>query len=252
MNINRKFSSANYSERLEQINLVILHFTEINFTQALERLCNPDAKVSAHYLIKADGEIFNLVDEAHTAWHAGDSYWQGVEKLNEHSIGIEIDNDGRSNFPLKQMDSCVALCKVLKSKYGISSKNFIGHSDVAPARKIDPGILFDWSYLATFGLGHSHNAQISLNQKHSKILLDFGSTEPSVFELQTNLSKLGYKINITSVFDNQTNYVVRAFQAHFYPALLLELGMDSYWNKYSKYFWDEASELILQSLLEIT
>ena len=251
MNINYNFRSANYSERLGQIDLVILHFTEINFNETIERLCDPNAKVSAHYLIKADGEIFNLVDENYTAWHAGDSCWQGVEKLNEHSVGIEIDNDGRSSFSTEQMDSCVALCKVLKSKYNISYKNFIGHSDVAPARKIDPGILFDWSYLAKFGLGYLHNAQISLHQKHPKILLEFGSVGDGVLKLQTYLNKLGYKIDTTSVFDAQTNYVVRAFQARFNPALLLKLGMDYYWNNDSKYFWDEASELILQSLLEV-
>lgn len=247
MNINRKFSSPNHSQRQGNIELVIIHFTEINFEDTLVRLCDPQAKVSAHYVIKADGEIFNLIDDSRAAWHAGESFWGNRNKLNDYSVGIELDNDGKSDFQQEQIDSCIYLCQHLKTIYNIKKQNFIGHSDVAPSRKIDPGILFDWSSLSKFGLGLWYNeAAIELNQ--SQILLKTEAASDEVSNLQKNLSKLGYKIEFTGIFDVQTSYVVRAFQAHFNPRLLQKLGIDFYWSDDSKYFWDESSELILKDL----
>lgn len=248
MNFNRRFSSPNHSERAGNIEFVIIHFTEISFQDTIMRLCDPQAKVSAHYVIKADGEIFNLVDDARTAWHAGVSFWSNKNKLNEYSIGIELDNDGKSDFPQQQMDSCIYLCQHIKTIYNIKKQNFIGHSDVAPNRKIDPGILFDWSSFAKFDIGLWYNENtIELNQP--QILLKDGAANDKVLKLQSNLSKIGYKIELTGIFDLQTNYVVRAFQAHFNPKLLQKLGMDFYWSDDSKYFWNKSSELILNNLI---
>ena len=250
MNIDHKFSSPNYSVRQSDVSMVVLHFTEIGFDEAVERLCDPRTKLSAHYVIKSNGEIFNLVDEAQVAWHAGVSFWQDFERINEHSIGIEIDNDGKSDFPTIQMDACVALCSYLKNKYNICRKNFLGHSDIAPTRKIDPGILFDWSYLAKSDLGLWYDENININAIAPEILLQFGLAGPQVLKLQTALNKLGYKIEITGLFDTQTNFVVRAFQAHFYPEIMQKLGMDHYWSDDSKYFWDSKCESILQSFIK--
>jgi N-acetylmuramoyl-L-alanine amidase len=144
MLINNKFASPNFSKRSKLIEYAILHFTEMPFEGSLARLCDKAYEVSAHYLIKEDGEMFQLVDDKNVAWHAGVSSWCGQDKLNQNSIGIELDNLGDREFSKVQMNSCIELCKILAKKYDILAENFIGHSDVAPARKIDPGIFIDW------------------------------------------------------------------------------------------------------------
>ncbi len=152
MHINTKFSSPNYSVRTKIIEYIIVHFTEIPFEDALEKLTNIQNQVSVHYLIKGNGEIFQLVSDDNIAWHAGKSYWHGQLALNKNSIGIELDNFGNNVFTLQQMQSCIILCKALMKKYNILSTSFIGHSDVAPDRKIDPGLFFDWKGCSIEGL----------------------------------------------------------------------------------------------------
>lgn len=247
MHINRKFSSPNFSDRLEKIEYIIVHFTEMAFDDALLRLTNPSAKVSAHYLIKEDGEVYNLVDDSKVAWHAGFSCWNKKIAMNERSIGIELDNLGNDVFTDAQMESCINLSKFLCKKYDISSKNFIGHSDVAPDRKIDPGLFFDWELCYKSGLGVWYD---SASVQNSIKIFEFNSIGEGVALLQKNLSKLGYNINVTGVFDLQTNFVIRAFQSKFYQSKLIESGLGFYRNNSSKYIWDSCSESILQKLLE--
>lgn len=227
MNINSNFSSPNFAIRDKAIKYIILHYTEMDFFEALTKLCEAQAKVSAHYLIKADGEIYRLVDEDKIAWHAGLSCWHGEDKLNNTSIGIEIDNVGTNPFPEMQIASCIELCKFLMKKYDIPRENIIGHSDIAPERKIDPGIYFDWSKLAEHNIGiwpSMHNLKPNDN-------IDIGLA-------QSKLARIGYNIKVTHILDSQTNYVLRAFQSHFCPQIIQAKGVDFYRDETSRYELD--------------
>jgi len=247
MLINNKFSSPNHSERKEPIEYVILHFTELSFKDAVARLCDATSEVSAHYIIKESGEIFQLVEDQKVAWHAGISSWHGKDKLNQNSIGIELDNLGDREFSDAQMRSCLTLCNILAQKYNIPKRNFIGHSDIAPQRKIDPGIFFDWKLLYEKGFGVWHGLDFSsLNIDLYKV----GDIGEGVSNFQTNLKKIGYNIEINGIFDQQTNYVSRAFQAKFCPRIIDELGL-AYYNKLdSQYHWNSYADNALNKLAQ--
>ncbi|MEP2919356.1 MAG: N-acetylmuramoyl-L-alanine amidase [Sulfitobacter sp.] len=133
--------------------LVVLHYTAMNSAQAaLERLCDASAEVSAHYLISGRGEVMQLVDEAARAWHAGVSAWQGHDDINSRSIGIELDNRGTHPFSEPQMVALEELLRGIMSRWQIAPEGVIGHSDIAPDRKFDPGPRFDWRRLERQGL----------------------------------------------------------------------------------------------------
>jgi len=138
--------------------MLILHYTDTQSAfEALTILQNPEAEVSAHYLVDEDGTIYQLVDEEKRAWHAGKSYWDGKTDINSHSIGIEIQNPGHSNgyreFPAEQMAAVTALCKEIMARHDIPAGHVLAHSDIAPGRKRDPGELFDWKSLADKNIG---------------------------------------------------------------------------------------------------
>ncbi len=140
------------------IDILLLHYTDmLSAGAALERLCSEVAKVSAHYLIDEDGTIYRLVPEAHRAWHAGVSFWNGERDINSRSVGIELVNPGHSNgyrsFPPAQMEALASLAGEIVSRHAIPSERVLGHSDVAPTRKVDPGELFDWEWMAGQGIG---------------------------------------------------------------------------------------------------
>jgi len=249
MYINTKFSSANSSLKTSKIEYIILHYTEIPLQDALARLISAKSEVSAHYLIKKDGEVLQLVDDYKIAWHAGKSSWKNFTHLNRHSLGIEIDNSGISEFSAIQIESCIELCLYLVNKHNINPASVIGHSDVAPDRKIDPGIFFDWQRLAKQGLGWWHNLEYS-QELANKILYKFGQEGKKIAKLQQDLRKLGYKVNISGKIDIQTNNVIRAFQAHFCPKLIWNKGgINFYRNLENIYEWDSFSEEVLQKLL---
>ena len=241
------FKSPNYSKRSEKVQYIIIHYTEMPFELALDRLTDVEAEVSAHYVIKEDGDIFCLVDEKHVAWHAGISYWKGEQGLNKSSIGIELDNSGREQFTEEQVTSCIKLCHYLQRKYNIESRNILGHSDIAPDRKIDPGIYFDWYRMFKSGLGIWYGADVQIAEE-AAILCQFGDSGKLVSDIQYNLHILGYKIEQTGEFDEQMNYVVRAFYAKFCPLVLQKLGIDRYNLMNSKYFWDQNADNILKDL----
>jgi N-acetylmuramoyl-L-alanine amidase len=133
--------------------LVVIHYTEMTSPDAaLERLCAPEAQVSAHYLIGADGRVWQLVDEAARAWHAGAGDWRGAGDVNSRSIGIELDNDGRSPFAAPQIRALEAILPGILARWQIPAAGVIAHSDLAPERKVDPGPRFDWRRLALQGL----------------------------------------------------------------------------------------------------
>lgn len=136
-----------------QPDIVVLHYTAMNDAQAaLDRLCDPQAEVSAHYLIARDGELFQLVDESMRAWHAGVGAWGTVQDVNSRSIGIELDNTGFQPFPDPQMSALQELLWDIRSRWQIPPERVIAHSDMAPARKSDPGARFDWRRLALCNL----------------------------------------------------------------------------------------------------
>lgn len=133
--------------------LIVLHYTAMQSAEAaLARLCDPLAEVSAHYLITAEGDVIQMVDEGLRAWHAGAGAWAGLEDINSRSIGIELDNRGTHPFAAPQMDALELLLRGIMERWGIAPSAVIGHSDMAPGRKLDPGPRFDWARLARLGL----------------------------------------------------------------------------------------------------
>ncbi|MEM9014583.1 MAG: N-acetylmuramoyl-L-alanine amidase [Pseudomonadota bacterium] len=156
MNV-RKTPSPNFDMRKASIDMIVLHYTGMQTgAGALSRLCDPTAKVSAHYLVEEDGVIHRLVDELERAWHAGVASWRGQTNINDRSIGIEIVNPGHEwgyrDFPPAQIDSLMALVREIAGRHNIRPSGILGHSDVAPRRKEDPGEKFPWRRLAEAGL----------------------------------------------------------------------------------------------------
>jgi N-acetylmuramoyl-L-alanine amidase len=151
--VHREEPSPNRDERALPVSMVVLHYTGMeSAAEALARLCDPQAKVSAHYLIDEDGTVTALVPEDKRAWHAGRSYWRGITDVNSASVGIEIVNPGHEfgyrPFPDEQVASLIPLIADIKDRHGIGRGNIVGHSDIAPSRKEDPGELFPWDALA--------------------------------------------------------------------------------------------------------
>jgi N-acetylmuramoyl-L-alanine amidase len=150
--------SPNHDARPGAIDMLILHYTGMPTGQAaLERMCDPEAKVSAHYMIDEDGTVYRLVPEERRAWHAGVSFWAGEKNVNGRSIGIELVNPGHEwgyrPFPGKQIEALIELGRGILSRHAIPPERVLGHSDVAPDRKTDPGELFPWEVLAQNGIG---------------------------------------------------------------------------------------------------
>jgi len=229
MYINTKFSSVNYPLRTCKIEYIILHYTEILLEDALAKLTDRESEVSAHYLIKEDGEVLQLVDDYKIAWHAGKSSWKNFTHLNSYSLGIEIDNPGTSEFSAIQMQSCIELCSYLVNKH--------------------PGIYFDWQMLAKHGLGYWHGLEYCQDLANT-ILYKFGQQGKEIANFQHDLRELGYKLNISGKIDSQTSNVIRAFQAHFCPELIWDKGgLGFYQNLSAIYHWDSFSEQALQKLL---
>lgn len=154
--VHREVLSPNHGERTLPISMVVIHYTEMKPVEtALARMCDPAASVSAHYCITEEGEVIRLVPEDRRAWHAGASYWRGIPDVNSASIGIELDhpghapeNGGYRAFAEAQIDALIPLLARIVKQYDIPRANVVGHSDVAPMRKVDPGELFPWDRLA--------------------------------------------------------------------------------------------------------
>jgi N-acetylmuramoyl-L-alanine amidase len=165
--VHREEPSPNWDERDERISMVVLHYTDMpSVDAAIDRLCDPAAKVSSHYVIGEDGEVVRLVPESKRAWHAGRSFWRGKSNVNSASIGIELHNPGHTcgyrPFPDAQIEALVPLLHRIVKSYDIPRANVVGHSDVAPQRKLDPGELFPWERLAEYRLALPRPAKLKL------------------------------------------------------------------------------------------
>jgi N-acetylmuramoyl-L-alanine amidase len=206
--------SPNFDARKSPPDLIVLHYTGMTTGEgALERLRDPAAKVSSHYLVEEDGRIFTLVPEARRAWHAGLSFWKGERDINGLSIGIEIVNPGHEfgyrPFPAAQISAVIGLLGDIRSRWSVEDSRILGHSDVAPDRKDDPGELFPWKTLAEAG----HGLWVEPPAAPGAALAP-GEESAGVFALQAGLTRLGYDCAPSGVYDDHTSVVVRAFQRH--------------------------------------
>lgn len=203
----KTYDSLNFNMRPLDVgppDMIILHHTNMKPVEAaLERLSDPNSKVSCHYLIAADGTIYEMVHETMRAWHAGVSFWKDRTNINDHSIGIELDSLG-DVFPLALMKSLVWLIQDIRTRYTIPDLNILGHSDIAPHRKDDPSEHFDWEFLAAHGIGWMPKGRKELSET------------PPIVAIQSWLRHIGYSIDLTGVMDPQTIGVVKAFQRHFH------------------------------------
>jgi N-acetylmuramoyl-L-alanine amidase len=209
--------SPNFDPRTVTPSILVLHYTGMRTgEEAIARLRDPEAKVSSHYVVEEDGRIFRLVPEERRAWHAGVSYWRGRRNVNGDSIGIEIVNPGHEfgyrPFPEAQVAAVIALTAHIRTRWTIEDRDIVGHSDVAPARKDDPGELFPWKRLAEAGHGLWAEAPPAPGQPIGE-----GETGAAVFALQAGFTRLGYDLPPSGTFDADTATVVRAFQRHWRP-----------------------------------
>jgi len=193
-------ASPNFDLRRPQY-VILHHTTNDTAAQALATLTNPERMVSAHYLVGRDGTVYQLVDERYRAWHAGASRWGADSDINSASIGIELDNNGHEPYPQAQLDALLALLADLKWRHDIPRENFLGHGDVAPGRKVDPGALFPWKLLAERGFGMWCDAPSGT--------LPLDASDPGLRRGdQDLLSRVGYDAT-------NPDAAIRAFNRHF-------------------------------------
>jgi len=214
--------SPNHDDRApgSRIELLIVHYTGMPTADgARARLCDAAAKVSSHYLINEDGQVYRLVAEERRAWHAGAGGWRGQGDVNSRAIGVELVNPGHEHgyrpFPPAQMAAFVALARGILARHPIAATGVLGHSDVAPTRKTDPGELFDWRGLAADGIGVWPD--LAVRPAPGPALLALGATGDAVRELQSKLAAYGYEIPVDGLYGSVTAQVVTAFQRHFRP-----------------------------------
>lgn len=208
-------------KRGAQADMIVLHYTGMSSAEeALKRLCDPASKVSSHYLVYEDGTIVQLVPEARRAWHAGQSAWNGERDINGRSVGIEIANPGHDvgypDFSESQIEAVIALCRDVIARLPIRPDHVLAHSDVAPARKNDPGEKFPWRRFFEHGVGLW--VEPRLVRPGPKLIA--GDRGEAVSDLQRELAAFGYGLSVTGHYDDATKQVVTAFQRHFRPALV--------------------------------
>ena len=220
--INNYSPNFNFTKRSKnKIKFIILHYTGMRREySAIKRLCNTKSKVSAHYFIKRNGQIINLVPDLYEAWHAGKSSWKNFKSLNKYSIGIEIQNQGHSlkyeKFSKKQIISLKKLLKILIEKYKVNLENILGHSDIAPERKKDPGEKFPWKKIANSNLAFWHKLSEKKIQKYR--LKKLSKLEEK--NLLKNLYSLGYNKIKNLDYKINNKFLLLAFQRKYRQGLI--------------------------------
>ena len=226
--------SPNFNDRKTKVDMLVLHYTGMESGEAaLERMCDAAAEVSAHYMVWEDGKVSQLVDEDKRAWHAGVGSWQGDTDLNSCSVGIEIVNGGHNvpladgslpPYPDAQIEAVIELSKAIIGRHKIPQARIVGHSDIAPARKEDPGEHFPWLKLAEAGIGLWPKPPP--NGKGVTLLLEKGlgpdDEGQHVRYLQMMLRSIGYGLDVNERYDAATKASVRAFQRHWFPTQLTD------------------------------
>ena len=222
MNEIKQFYSQNFDpikRKKANIKFLVFHYTGMKTEKsALKRLSSNYSKVSCHYFIKKNGDIINLVPDLYVSWHAGISRWKKLKNLNKFSIGIEIHNPGHQygykRFNKKQINSLKNLSLKLAKKYNLKSKHYLGHSDIAPDRKKDPGEKFPWEFLSKYKIGVWHSLDKRLLKKYR--LKNIDNLDKIIF--------LGYLIKIGYFFKkkkmNSILFAIKAFQRRFRPQLI--------------------------------
>ncbi|MES2029845.1 MAG: N-acetylmuramoyl-L-alanine amidase [Pseudomonadota bacterium] len=212
--------SPNFGERNKGLvpDMIVLHYTGMPDAEgAITRLCSAGTDVSAHYIVLEDGRIVQTVPEAKRAWHAGVGFWAGEEDINSCSIGIEIINRGHDwgypDFPSRQIAAVTALCRGIMLRHDLQPHRVLGHSDVSPSRKKDPGEKFPWHSLANSGVGHWVMPAPIVRGETMKL----GTEGEDVLALQHALARYGYGIETDGQYNAPTMEVVTAFQRHFRP-----------------------------------
>ena len=205
---------------LNSVKMIVFHYTGMQSErESIIRLCNPKSKVSSHFVINRKGKTFRLVQDNQIAWHSGKSCWGKYKNLNKNSIGIELVNKGHqfgyTSFKKKQLLSLIKICRSLIKKYKIKKKNIVGHSDIAPLRKIDPGEKFPWKQLANNNIGIWHDCKPSLLKKYRNI--KFLKKNDKIRFIK-NLNKIGYCCSAKNFFFFIKT--VKAFQRHYRKELI--------------------------------
>jgi len=207
----------------KKIKFLVFHYTGMKKeSDAINKLTKMQSEVSSHYFIKNNGDIILMVPDLYIAWHAGKSAWKNYKSLNKYSIGIEINNSGHQfnykKYSSKQINSILGLSKHLIKKYNIKKENILGHSDIAPNRKKDPGEKFPWKYLAEHNIGFWHSLSNNLLKKNRQIKIN-ESDKKLFFK---NLYKIGYSRNYSKSFHKTHNLrsITKAFQRRFRQELV--------------------------------
>ena len=222
MLIIRDVPSPNFDARRGPPDMLVLHYTGMQSADAaVARLCDPEAKVSAHYVVDEDGAVLRLVPEERRAWHAGRGVWLGETDCNAASIGVEIVNPGHEfgyrDFPEAQIASVISLVSDIRTRWTVPDARIIGHSDLAPDRKQDPGELFPWKRLASVG----HGLWFEPAPERIAALgapLGVGDEGLGVIVLRAGLHRLGYGLQQGGDYDDETRLTVEAFQRHWRPS----------------------------------
>ena len=212
--VNKSINYSKKTRKLKDIQYLIIHYTGMQSARvSMKRLKNPSSKVSCHYLIDRNGDIYRMIDDSKVAWHAGRSKWKNIKNLNKYSIGIEIQNRGHSNnyqnFPKKQISSLIILIKSLLKKYKINKSNVLGHSDIAPLRKKDPGEKFPWNFLSSKGAAIWY-PKFKLKKEEIK-----SKAKRRIFF--KNVHKIGYRFFNLSLKSKRDRKIIIAFQRRFLP-----------------------------------
>jgi len=241
MKLIHKFKSLNYDKRNnKKISFLILHYTALpSITDSIKYLCDKKNKVSCHYIISQNGKIYNLVDEKYRAWHAGQSAWLLEKDLNSASIGIELDFSTINNnnkFSKLLIESLISLLKYLKKKYKIDKKNILGHSDIAPYRKIDPGKKFPWKKLYNLDLSYNPKKVSLIESEKIRIWFRKNKIYSNKSKILIMLNFIGY--DITKSINNNSSYksLISNYKSHYIQKSNTKYSNTKLFNFIEKHF----------------